>query len=98
MLYLSQVDKRTYPLGSGEWRNSDEIILSGILIDAVWYDPIGFHGMQTNYAEITSSVNGTEKAPIIFDTTDMKIICSKVSARDYILFVEYADASSNAYK
>lgn len=87
-----------YKLISREWRNSEEIIVSGLPINGEWYDLIWFNGAKTNYAEITYSVSGIENEPILFDTGDMKIICSKAPAKEYTLTVKYYDDDGNVYE
>lgn len=92
------IDDGTYKLISKEWRKSDEIMISGLPINGVWYDLIWFDGAETKYAEITYSVDGIENDPIIFETSDMKIICSKAPAKDYTLTVKYYDNDGNVYE
>lgn len=87
-----------YKLASREWRNSDEIVVSGFRIDKEWYDLIWFNGAETDHAEITYSVNGVANEPIIFNVSDMRIICSKAPAKDYTLTVKYYDDYGNVYE
>lgn len=87
-----------YKLVSREWRDAEDIVTSGFSIDGEWYDIIWFNGAETSSAEITYSVNGKENEPIVFDTSDMKIICVQAPAKDYSLEVKYYDDNGNVYE
>lgn len=89
-----------YKLYSREWRNSsDEIIISGISIDGIWYDLIWFYGAETERAELTytQTDNNAEKT-LTFDTTNMEIICNRAPADNYTPEVIYYDKDGNTYE
>ncbi len=79
-------------------RDNDEIIIGGITINDDWYDLFWLHGVQTEYAEITYTINGQKQDPLRYDTTDMGIICCKNNAKDYEISVCYYDSSGNKYE
>ncbi len=87
-----------YKLVSREWRDSDEIIISEIAIDGQLYDIVWFNGAAASYAEVVYTINGVKEEPIVFDTSDMGIICSKAPAKDYFLEVKYHDSAGNVYE
>ena len=87
-----------YKLAFKKWGNSDEIVTYELIIGEEWYDLIWFNGAETAYAEIIYSVDGAENEPIIFDVSDMRVICSKAPAKDYILTVRYYDNDGNVYE
>ena len=87
-----------YKLASIEWRNTDEIVISGFSVDGEWYDLIWFNGAKTDYAEIFYEVSGENKEPVIFDVSDMKIICTKAPGKDYTMSVRYYDNNGDMYE
>lgn len=92
------VGNAKYKLVSSEWRNTGDIVISGVWIDDEWYDIVWFNGAVTSYAELTYTVNGEKGSPLVFDTDDMKIICAKAPAKKYSLEVQYYDNDGNVYK
>ena len=86
-----------YKLVSMECRDVDDIIISGCFIQNQWYDLIWFNGASTDYAEVIYDVDGVRDNPIIFDTSEMNIICSKAPAKSYSLEVKYYDNDGNVY-
>lgn len=87
-----------YKLVSREWRDADDIVISGFIIGNQWYDLIWFNGASTSYAEVIYTIDGVKAEPTIFDASDMKIICSKAPAKDYSLEVKYYDNDGNVYE
>lgn len=93
------------PAGNGKYnfstsrnRNSDDIIISGAIIDGSWYDLIWFNGAQTEYAEVIYTINGQKNEALIFDTKDMDIIYHKNTAAEYSIDVCYYDSEGNKYE
>ena len=83
---------------SVECRGADDIVISQCLIQDQWYDLIWFNGASTNYAEVTYTIVGVKAAPIVFDTTDMNLICSKTPSNHYSIEVSYYDDDGNVYE
>ncbi len=87
-----------YKLCSREWRDSDDIVISGILIDKIWYDIVWFNGAKTDYAEITYTVDGKEQEAIRHNAKGMEIFINPAPAKDYNLHVVYYDDVGNKYE
>lgn len=87
-----------YKLSSREWRENDRIVISGYLFEGVWYDIVWFNGAETQYAEITYTVNGVKQEPIKHDSTNMKIFINQAPAKDYSINVVYYDNAGNVYE
>ena len=87
-----------YKLSSREWRENDRIVISGYLFESIWYDVVWFNGAETQYAEITYTVNGVKQKPIIHDSTNMKIFIHEAPAEDYSINVVYYDNDGNIYE
>lgn len=87
-----------YELQTSTNRKQDEIIVSGTMVDGSWYDLIWFGGAQTEYAEVTYTIDGQEQEPLKFDTTQMDIICNPNPAKEYTLSVVYYDRDGNRYE
>lgn len=87
-----------YKLSSREWRENDRIVISGYLFESIWYDVVWFNGAETQYAEITYTVNGVKQKPIIHDSTNMKIFINEAPAEDYSINVVYYDNDGNIYE
>lgn len=88
-----------YKLVSREWRqSSDEIVISGFIIDGVWHDIVWFNGAPTKYAELTYTEAGNTPTTINFVTDNMEIICNPAPADDYTLKVVYYDHDGNTYE
>lgn len=79
-------------------RNNDEIITSNAIINDVWYDLVWFNGAQTEYAEITYTIDNNIWNPLRYDTTNMNIICNEAPGDDYIMNVSYYDSKGNKYE
>ena len=95
---FQSTENAKYQLVSQEWRNSDEIVISGVSVEGEWYDLIWFNGAETDHAEVTYSVGGGENKLLDFDVSDMKIICSKAPAKEYTLAVKYYDNDGKVYE
>lgn len=79
-------------------RDHDDIILSGAMINGEWYDFIWFQGAQTEYAEITYSINGQVQNTMRYDTEDMEIISIKNPEKEYTIQAVYYDSAGNKYE
>ena len=88
----------TYKLISREWRDSDEIIISGFIADGTWYDIVWFNGASTNIAELTYTSEGEKPETLSFETGDMSIICNPAPSDAYSLEVVYYDKNGNKYE
>lgn len=91
-------DNGKYKMSSREWRENDEIIISGYIIDGIWYDLIWFNGAQTEYAEIIYTIDGEEQEPIVCDTKNLDILIQESPEKDYMLSVIYYDENGNIYE
>ena len=87
-----------YKMSSREWRESDEIIISGYIIDGTWYDLVWFNGAQTKYAEIIYTIDDVEQEPILHDTNEMDIFINEAPSNDYSIRVIYYDEDGNKYQ
>ena len=92
------LDNGKYKMSSREWRENDEIIISGYIIDGIWYDLVWFNGAQTEYAEIIYTIDGEVQEPVVCDTRDMNILVNESPAKDYSMSVVYYDENGNAYE
>lgn len=92
------LDNGTYKMSSREWRENDEVIISGYIIDGTWYNLVWFNGAQTEYAEIIYTIDGEEQEPIVCDTKDMDVLVNESPAKDYSMSVVYYDENGNAYE
>lgn len=79
-------------------RSNDDIIIGGAAINGQWYDLIWYNGAQTEYAEVTYSINGKEDKILKYDTTDMDIIYIRNNEKEYNLSVCYYDGEGNKYE
>lgn len=50
-----------YQFSTATNRDSDEIIISGVMINGNWYDLVWFYGAQTEYAEIVYTIKGEKQ-------------------------------------
>lgn len=91
-------DNGTYKMSSREWRENDEVVISGYSMDGTWYDLVWFHGGQTEYAEIIYSFDGEEQEPMVYDTRNMDVLVHEAPAKDYSMRVVYYDENGNAYE
>ena len=87
-----------YMFSTSTNRDSDDIIISGAVINGEWYDLFWFNGAQTEYAEIVYTVNGVRKAPLKYDTTNMDLICIKNPEKSYSIDINYYDGAGNKYE
>lgn len=87
-----------YQLTSRDRRDINDIIITHHPVADEWYDIIWFNGAQTDHAELTYTIDGVEEEPLIFDTSDMQIICHPQPAKDYSLEVIYYDSEGNIYE
>lgn len=92
------LDNGTYKMSSCEWRENEEIIISGYIIDGTWYDLVWFNGAQTEYAEIIYTFDGEEQEPIVCDTRGMDVLVHEAPAKDYSMRVVYYDENGNVYE
>lgn len=87
-----------YKLYSREWREQDDIVITGITIDNMWYDIVWFNGAKTDYAEITYTYGGKAQEPIIHNAKGMEIFINPAPAKDYSMDVVYYDSEGNKYE
>ena len=87
-----------YKLLSKEWRQQDEIIITGTIIDQQWYSIVWFNGAKTDYAEITFTYDGKKQEPIIHNAKGMEIFIYPAPAKDYSIDVIYYDSEGNKYE
>ncbi len=87
-----------YKISLREWRENDEIIISGYIIDGTWYDLVWFNGAQTEYAEIIYTIDDVAQEPIIHDAKEMDIFINESPAKDYSISVIYYDGTGNKYE
>ncbi len=88
-----------YKLQSREWRNQDEIVISGATFNGVWHDIIWFNGAKTDYAEITYNLDGVRQEPIIHNAKGMEIFIHSAPTNDkYGIEVVYYDDAGNKYE
>ena len=87
-----------YKLLSREWREQDEIIITGTIIDQQWYGIVQFNGAKTDYAEITYTYDGKKQEPIIHNAKGMEIFINPAPAKDYSIDVVYYDSEGNKYE
>lgn len=92
------LDNGKYKMSSREWRENDEIIISGYIIDGRWYDLVWFNGAQTEYAEIIYTIDDVVQDPIIHDTKEMNIFINEAPSKDYRISVVYYDGTGNKYE
>ena len=78
--------------------HADDIMMDSTRINGNFYDFIWFYGAQTEYAEITYTVDGQEKDPIWYDTSNMDILYCKNTAKEYSIHVSYYDQYGNCYE
>lgn len=78
-------------------RNNKEVIVGGVNINEDWYDLIWFNGVQTEYAEVTYTIDNEEKT-IKYDTSNMNLISVKNNEQSYKLDVYYYDSEGNKYE
>ncbi len=87
-----------YKLQSREWRNQDEIVITGATFNGTWHDIIWFNGAKTDYAEITYTYDGKKQEPIIHNSKGMDIFINPAPSDDYTLDVSYYDSEGNKYE
>lgn len=87
-----------YRLSTSINRENKDIIIGGAAINGEWYDLVWFNGAQTEYAEITYTVNGVRKETLKYDTTDKALIYIKNSEKNYSMDVCYYDSNGNKYE
>ena len=87
-----------YRFQSSTNRNRDEIITAGAMVNDTWYDFIWFMGAQTEYAEVTYTVDRQIQPTLQFDTTDMGIVNHPAPGKEYTLTVCYYDSQGNQYQ
>lgn len=91
-------DNGKYKLYSREWRDQDEIVITGATFNGVWHDIIWFNGAKTDYAEITYTHDGKVQEPIIHNSKGMEIFINPAPAKDYSIDVVYYDSEGNKYE
>lgn len=87
-----------YKLSSRAWRDNSRIVISGYVFNGTWYDIVWFNGANTEYAEITYTIDGVEQNPIRHETTNMEIFIKAAPAKEYSINVVYYDAEGNIYE
>lgn len=86
-----------YKLYSREWRDQDEIVITGAIFGDVWHDIVWFNGAKTDYAEIAYTYDGKVQEPIIHNSKGMEIFINPAPEKDYSLDVVYYDSEGNKY-
>ena len=79
-------------------RHNKEIIIGGVNINNDWYDLIWFNGAQTEYAEVTYTINNETKKTTKYDTRNMDLISIKNNEQSYKLDFYYYDNAGNRYE
>ena len=79
-------------------RHNKEIIIGGVSINNDWYDLIWFNGAQTEYAEVTYTINNEKEKTMKFDTRNMDLIYIKNNEQSYKIDVYYYDNEGNIYE
>ncbi len=97
IVVFEPTNKGGYKLASSIVENNDEIIVSGAIINSKWYDLIWFNGAQTQYAEVTHTINGVTQEPKRFDTNAMQLITIHIDEKEYSWDVIYYDQEGNTY-
>ena len=87
-----------YKLQTATRRDKEEIIISGSIINDVWYDFIWFQGASTERAEIIYTVPNVTSQSSVYLTDNDTIICSPTTYKDYTLQVTYFDSEGNKYE
>ena len=87
-----------YKLQSRTWREQDEIVITGFIIDQKWHDIVWFNGAKTDYAEITYTYDGEKQEPIIHNAKGMEIFIDPAPSKDYSMDVVYYDDAGNKYE
>lgn len=87
-----------YKLLTSTNREKDEIVIDGAIINGNWYDLIWFNGAQTEYAEITYTIDGQSQDTMRYNTTDMDIIFCKNLEKEYSINISYYDSNGNKYE
>lgn len=93
------------PLGNGRYhqfmtsrnRDLDSIIVDSFTVNGTSYDLVWFNGAQTEYAEITYTINGQQTKPMRYNTENMNIICIENNATDYTIQAVFYDKDGNRY-
>mgnify|MGYP001855361662 CR=1 FL=1 len=88
-----------YKLNSTYQNYSNNIILTGVFVDDIWYDICWFNGASTDYAEFIYTDKNGNVEKIKFETDDMNVIYSKSPfEEEYTLKVVYYDEFGNIYE
>lgn len=88
-----------YKLNSTYQNYSNNIILTGVFIDDIWYDICWFNGATTDYVEFIYTDKKGNEEKISFQTDDMNVIYSKSPFEgEYTLKVVYYDEFGNIYE
>ena len=87
-----------YKLQSRIWREQDEIVITGFIIDQKWHDIVWFNGAKTDNAEITYTYDGEKQEPIIHNAKGMEIFINPAPSKDYSMDVVYYDDAGNKYE
>ena len=97
-LVLFEPNRGGYSIKSWTIRESDEIIIGGMTVNGDWYDLVWFSGAQTEYAELSYTVDGQTAQPERYETANMEIISRRNSEKEYVLHVEYFDGEGNKFE
>ena len=92
------IDDSRYEFRYAVAQDSDEIIVSGYIINGKWYDLVWYNGAQTEYAELIYNIPGEGEKIFRFDTSNMDIIYNLGPANEYGWNVIYYDNQGNEYK
>ena len=77
---------------------NDKVIFATINVEESSYDLFWFNGAQTEYAEITYTINGQPQEPKQYDTTQMNIITIENNEKEYSVHAVYYDSEGNKYE
>lgn len=78
--------------------HNDEIIIDTAVINKTAYNFIWFNGAQTEYTEVTYTVDNNPLDTLTFDTSNMAVICCKAPSDDYNVNVVYYGADGTKYE
>ena len=73
------------------------VVQDSVLIDGTWYDLAWFGGAETEYAEITYTVDGEPLESCRYETGKMPVLCHPAPADRYGISVVYYDHAGNRY-
>ncbi len=78
--------------------NVDQVLMDQIIIREKVYDVIWFAGAQTEYANVTYTLENQVQHTIQYDTANMDLWYHEAPDQAYTIQVSYYDAQGNAYQ